>query len=227
MKKYPPIFLRLFPGKTPLNIILDHVNCIYQVSTFLKELMQFYFDNKEITRFVEQVGHYERKADTIKNELRQLIRKALKISFTRWDLLEFIHIQDNIMDSLEDFAKLLYMNRISYTIDDQIRYLINELIDEVVLAITSYKETVETFVSGFNYGFARPIIEQEQKLIEQLDNIEHKIDTISIDLGKITFSKKDKYNSIDILHFNNIVILLSKIPNSIARLTDKILDFTH
>jgi len=227
MKKFPSIFQRLFPKKTPLNLILDHTDCIYQVSSFLNEFVESYFENNEITRFVEQVSFYERKADSIKNELRQLIRKSLKISFAREDILEFIHIQDNIMDSIEDFAKLLFLNRISFSIDKQTKILLQNLVNEVVFSIKNYKEMIVTFIEGFSFGFAKPIIEQEQKIIEQLENLEHKIDTLSIDLGKIAFSFKGKYNPIDIIHFNNLVILLSKIPNSIARLTDKILDFIH
>lgn len=131
------------------------------------------------------------------------------------------------MDSFEDFGKLLFLNKISFKIDDQTKNLLNNLIDEVSFSIVNYKKMVETFVSGFNYGFAKPVLQQEEKIIEQLDNLEHKIDTLSLDLGKIAFSLKDKYNPLDIIYFNNLVILLSKIPNSIARLTDKILDFIH
>lgn len=227
MKKNISIFQRLFPQKTPLNLISEHMNCIFEVSLFLNELINNYFENKEISRFIEQISFYERKADNIKNELRQLIRKSLKISFTREDILEFIHIQDNIMDSLEDFGKLLSLNRISFQIDEQSLKLMNDLTNEVVKSIKNYKEMVETFISGYTYGFAKPIIEIEQKIIEQLDSMEHKIDTLSIDLGKLAFSKKGVFNPIDIIHFNNLVIILSKIPNSLSRLTDKILDFIH
>lgn len=227
MKKYPAIFQRLFPKDTPINMILDHVNCIYEVSLFIKQMVNDYLNDKEIFRFIEQISYFERKADSIKNDIRQLIRKSFKISFAREDILEFIHIQDNIMDSFEDFGKLLFLNKISFKIDDQTKNLLNNLIDEVSFSIVNYKKMVETFVSGFNYGFAKPVLQQEEKIIEQLDNLEHKIDTLSLDLGKIAFSLKDKYNPLDIIYFNNLVILLSKIPNSIARLTDKILDFIH
>lgn len=227
MKKYPFIFQRLFPDKTPLNLIYEHVNCIYEVSLFLNDLIINYFNSNEISRYIEQISFYERKADNIKNELRQLIRKSLKISFAREDLLEFIHIQDNIMDSFEDFGKLLTLNRISFEIDDETMKILNDLTNEVVNSIKNYREMIETFITGYNYGFARPIIDIEQKIIDQLDVLEHKIDTLSLDLGKIAFSQKNNHNVIDIIHFNNLVILLSKIPNSISRLTDKILDFIH
>ncbi|NMC66983.1 MAG: DUF47 family protein [Spirochaetales bacterium] len=227
MKKYPFIFQRLLPKNTPLNLISQHVDCIYQSSLLLNELLRYYFSNEEISRFIEQISFFERKADTIKNELRQLIRNSLKISFTREDILQFIHIQDNIMDSIEDFAKLLFLNRISFIIDKQVEKLLNSLCDEVVNSIKNYKEMIDTFITGYNYGFAKPIFDLQKKNIEQLDDLEHKIDTLSLDLGKIAFSFKDRYNAIDIIHFNNLIILLSKIPNSISRLTDKILDFMN
>ena len=62
-------------------------------------------------------------------------------------------------------------------------------------------------------------------MINNLSDIEHKIDLISLKLGKWAFSRKNELNAIDIIHFNNLVIILSKIPNMIARLADKILDF--
>ncbi len=191
------------------------------------DFIKAYFENMEIARFVEQTSFYERKADSIKNELRQLIRKSLRISFEREDLLEFIHIQDNIMDSFEDFAKLLYLNKISFLVNKEIQKLFNDLLDQVVFSIKIYKSMIETFIDGYNYGFAKPLLDQEEKIIEQLESLEHKIDTLSLDIGKIIFSYKENYNPIDIVHFNNLVILLSKIPNSISRLTDKILDFIH
>lgn len=227
MKKYPFIFQKLFPEKNLLNYISQHFECVYQASIILEDLIINYFNNDEISRFIDQISFYERKADSIKNELRQTIRNSFKISFTREDILQFIHIQDNIMDSIEDFAKLLFLNRISFKIDKQIENLLKDLLDLVINSIKNYKQLIDNFITGYNLGFAKPIFELQQKNIEELDDLEHKIDAISLDLGKIAFSYKEKYNPVDIIHFNSLVILLSKIPNSISRLTDKILDFMH
>lgn len=227
MKKFKFIFQRLFPSKTPLILISDHVNCIFQVCLILNDLIKDYFLDNEITRYVDQISYFERKADNLKNELRQLIRKSYKISFAREDILEFIHIQDNIMDSFEDFGKMLFLNKISFEVDEQVLKILNNLADEVISSVKNYKDLIDNFISGFSYGFAKPVIDLENKIMEELETIEHRIDTISIDLGKMAFSKKNEYNPIDIIHFNNLVITLSKIPNSISRLTDKILDFIH
>ena len=225
MRKYSTIFQRILPEKTIISLIEQHASYLIEASKYIKKALNNYMDRIDDDDLIESLSSIERKADGIKNEFRDLLRKALKLSFEREDLLEFIHIQDNVIDSLEDFGKLISLNLLEISITEDIKTLLFELVDEVIKSIDEYYILISNLEKTLYLSYSKKIIEKQIEIINNLSDIEHKIDLISLKLGKWAFSRKNELNAIDIIHFNNLVIILSKIPNMIARLADKILDF--
>ncbi len=221
---FDSILHKLLPNETPLNLIRQHVNLIDKSINMLPNLIKDYFEGKDISQTVHQISEMESQADEIKFQLRDLITQNVKIPFGRSDLKDYIHTQDNIIDSIEDIAKKLSLNRME-GIDEQAQNGLLELVKLNIRGVEYLKQAIDDLKKVVDSYFDSRASEQESKDIVEVVRVEGDIDKLTLKLGQWIYSKKYDVNPIDLMFFRELVRILSKMADSTENAAEKLKNF--
>jgi uncharacterized protein Yka (UPF0111/DUF47 family) len=61
----------------------------------------------------------------------------------------------------------------------------------------------------------------------KVEDIESRIDKLTLQLGKWTFSRKNEFNPLDIIFFNDLVLIFAKIGDQAENLAEMLRSFTR
>ncbi|MBD3307747.1 DUF47 family protein, partial [candidate division KSB3 bacterium] len=120
----------LLPKDTPLQLIIDHGKILEEVSNVMEELTTAYFERKDITDLVHFISQKESDADAIKFKLRTMLDKPVKVPFPKPTIIYAMHLQDDIIDMIEDVAKKMSMNYVDFDLDEEVQQDVVQLVRE-------------------------------------------------------------------------------------------------
>jgi len=144
--------------------------------------------------------------------LRKLLSKNIKTPFAVRDLLTYLSKQEKIIDYIEDIAKKLSLNQIE-GLDDVIIKDFKILVEEVVRAINSLLVMINEIHRIMDSSFAEKYVKKEKKDRVKIEDIEGRVDKISLKIGKWIYSKKNDLNPIDLVFFRELVLIFVKISD--------------
>jgi len=205
-------FLKMFPKKAPIDLLLKHTKILEDLSKEIIPLIDDYINRREITEKVKNISIKESQADDLKFELRKLLSKNIKTPFAVRDLLTYLSKQEKIIDYIEDIAKKLSLNQIE-GLDDVIIKDFKILVEEVVRAINSLLVMINEIHRIMDSSFAEKYVKKEKKDRVKIEDIEGRVDKISLKIGKWIYSKKNDLNPIDLVFFRELVLIFVKISD--------------
>lgn len=205
-------FLKMFPKKAPIDLLLKHTEILENLSKKIIPLVDDYIDGKDISHQVEEISDLESMADHYKFDLRKLLSKNIKTPFAIRDLLTYLSKQEKIIDYIEDIAKKLSLNQIT-GLDAEIIKDFKTLVNEVTTAIDSLLVMINEIHKVMDSSFAEKYIKKEKKDRIKIEDIEGRVDKISLKIGKWIYSKKNDLNPIDLVFFRELVLIFVKISD--------------
>ncbi len=217
----------LLPKETPLDLMIEHGEILKEASEVLEELTCAYFERKDITENVEFITAKESEADVIKLKFRKMLDKNIKVPFPKQTFLYAIHLQDDIIDMMEDIAKRMAMNYLDFTLEGEVREDFMQLVREVQSIVKYLEQAIRELKQVFASSFAKRERKKEEKEIARVANVERCIDTLTLKLGKWTYSKKNEYNALDLIFFNELALIFAKIGDKGESLAKMIRGFTR
>lgn len=217
----------LLPKDTPIQLIIEHGEILVEVSNVMEELVATYFEHKDISALVTFISDKESDADEIKFKLRKMLDKHIKVPFPKPTLLQAIHLQDDIIDMIEDIAKRMSMNYLEFELNKNVRRDFIHLVREVKKILDYLEEAIVELKNVLASAFSKRERRKEEKEIVRIEELESQIDELTLKIGKWTYSKKNKYNSLDLIFFNDLVIIFSKIGDKAENLAELLRSFTR
>ncbi len=205
-------FLKMFPKKAPIDLLLKHTEILEDLSKEIIPLIDDYINEKDISEKVKEISRKESQADDLKFELRKILSKNIKTPFAVRDLLTYLSKQEKLIDYIEDIAKKLSLNHID-GLDDEIIKDFKILVNEVVRAINSLLVMINEIHRIMDSSFAEKYIKKEKKDLIKIEDIEGRVDRISLKIGKWIYSKKNELNPIDLVFFRELVLIFVKISD--------------
>ena len=217
----------LLPKDTPIDLIIEHGKILEEVSNVMEDLTSAYFARGDISELVEFVSHKESEADDIKFKMRKMLDKHIKVPFPRTTLIQAMHVQDDIIDMMEDIAKRMSMNYIDFELSDEVKQDFVQLVREVKKIIQYLEHGIHELKRVMASSFAKRERKKEEKDIVKVEEIESQIDQLTLKLGKWAFSKKNEYNPLDLIFFNDLVLIFAEIGDQAENLAEMMRSFTR
>lgn len=217
----------LLPKETPLEFMIEHGEILEDVSTLMEELARSYFERKDITENVKFIAAKESEADAIKFKFRKMLDKNVKVPFPKQTLLYAIHLQDDIIDMMEDIAKRMAMNYLDFPLEDEVQKDFMQLVREVQNIVKYLEQAIRDLKQVFASSFAKRERKKEEKEILRVESVESHIDTLTLKLGKWAYSKKNTYNALDLIFFNDLSLIFAEIGDKAENLAELIRSFTR
>lgn len=216
------VWTKLF-AKSPFKPLIKHSEVVLNtVETLEKALRAWEGGNyEEMKRLSVEVDRLEDVADRIKEEIRDSLSSKLMMAVAREDVLIYLHMQDKVADAAEDTAKWLLIKRPG-TVPDEIRELIIQMGVESIKAAKLVHRAIVQMDRVIESGFAEREIEEEYRIIHEIEGVEKKIDGLDTELMQKVFEMADELSWGDGFYILNIARTLSNISDKAKDAAERI-----
>ncbi len=205
-------FSKMF-GNSPFKPIQDHIaiahSCAEALTPFIEAVLAN--DWKAATEKRKVITQLEHEADKLKRSVRIHLPKNLFLPVPRSDLLDILGRQDKIANVTKDISGLMLGRKMK----------IPESMSESLLAFA--KEAIATSAQAFKAmneldelietGFAGREVQLIEKLIKELDRLEHNNDKTEVKIRASLFKLEKDLHPVD-------VMFLYKVIDGIGELAD-------
>ena len=214
-------FLTLF-GRSPIGPMQQHIakahECAAQLLPFIEALQAE--DWAEAARLQQQIAQLERDADKLKKDVRVHLPKSLFLPVPRSDLLELLSVQDKVANRAKDIAGLMLGRRmvIPEPLFPAFKAFVARSIDAAAQALTAMNELDELLETGF----AGREVTLVERLIEELDRIEHDTDNMQISLRSELYLLEKGLPAVDVMFMYQIIEWIGDVADRAQRVGNRL-----
>lgn len=206
-------------GYSPFEDLKKHAELAAKAVGLLERQFEAYKANDmdEVERLRDMIDEIEHQADLIKEEIRGKVTKSLLLSVDRHDLLNFLDVQDGIINYCEHVGHMLSFRRIKAPerIMDEFSVLLSKLMETV----NEYEELIEHMSRLVASSFSKKEVEAALEHVKRVEQHEHECDLIQIGLLNMLFNSD--MDPVDVQLAVLWVVHLGEIANYTARSADR------
>lgn len=214
-------FVNLF-GRSPIGPMQQHMakahECAAQLVPFIDALMAE--DWVEAERIQQQISNLEREADQMKKNVRVNLPNSLFLSVPRSDLLELLSVQDKVANRAKDIAGLMLGRRMKIHPDVQpaFRSFVERSVDAAAQALRAMDELSELMETSF----AGREVKLVEKLIDELERIEHDTDEMQIKLRAELYKREAVLPPVDVMFTYQIIEWIGDVADRAERVGNRL-----
>lgn len=212
---------RLF-GRSPFGPTVEHMRRVMTCVDELPALFAAVVAEDLVARdaVLARIDELEALADEAKHEIRNHLPKAVFLPIDRRDLLEIVHLQDAMADSLQEAAGLLTLKPLPVPVElrDELRIFAAQIHTEC-RRLAGIMEHLDELVESI---FGGPEAEVVLGLIEELGQAENKSELLSRKLARRLFALGDALPPVDTMLWLRIIETTAEIANNAERTASRL-----
>ena len=155
-------------GTSPFELLLEHTKevheCVKLIQPLTDALLAGEYEKIEVLH--HQMSGLEHAADNTKTEIRNRLSRVYLLSVGRYELVQFLSLQDNVADAAEDYAVVLLLRKTTIPAELQEDYL--ALVNQVVLVSEHLLSLAEDLSSLAQAAFSGL---EAERVLESIDKI--------------------------------------------------------
>lgn len=207
---------------SPLKPLRKHSQEVTESCALLVPFFHQTFQNRwdEAEEIRKQISEHERKADSLKREIRLKLPRGLFLPIDRTDLLELVTQQDKLANYAKDIAGRVIGRQLQIPVSTQEHFIafLKRSIDASEQACKVINEMDELLETGFR-GRELTLV---NNMINELDSIEDDTDRMQIDLRRELMKIEKDYNPIDIIFLYKIIEWVGVLADQAQRVGSRI-----
>ena len=201
----------------PLSMHMDKVQeCVDRVPGLFKAAIES--DTAQLDALSKEVFALEHDADEIKNRIRSSLPKGLFLPVLREDLLNYLKLQDDMADTVENVAVLLSLKELKLP-----RALADETmkhIENVMVVCRSTRRATDLLGDLVEVGFRGKRANDALKIVAEAEHAEWLADKSQYGLAKNLFACEGDLSPTDIFLWFRIFGELGKLANHAEKTGD-------
>ena len=204
--------LQMF-ARSPFKPMQEHIAKAQEAAAKLKPFLQAVLNNDWET--AQQIQHriavIEGEADDMKRAIRQNLPGNLFLPVPRSDLLDLLRMQDKVANRAKDIAGMMLGRKmqIPEQIQDELGRFLETAIQTTEQAVIALNELDELLAAGFR-GHEVKVVE---KLIDELDRLEHENDEQERKLRNSLFNIERDVYAVDVIFLYRIIDDIGDLAN--------------
>ncbi len=205
-------FMQMF-ARSPFKPMQEH---IVKAQASAAELIPFFEavirnDWDTASSCQQRIAELENEADDLKRDIRQRLPASLFLPVPRTDLLDLLRMQDKIANRAKDIAGLMLgrQMQVPQPIQEELLDLLRTTLLAIEQAVLALNELDELLAAGFR-GHEVDIVE---RLITELDELEHKADQHERKLRSSLFAVERELYPIDVMFLYQIIQWVGDLAN--------------
>lgn len=207
-------------GRSPFIGLKKHmekvVQCVYLVIDFFQALEAK--DDVKVEELAGSIFVLEREADLIKDDIRNHLPKSLFMPIERDQLLEILHIQDNIADCIEDAAVLATIKPIELL--DTFKEEFHLFLSKNVETFNGVKQIMDDMHELLESSFGGAEAEKVKQMVNEVAYCEHETDIIQRKLLKSLFKAEHELTYGTFFLWHRIFEAVAAISNQSEKLAN-------
>lgn len=209
-------------GKSPFIPLQEHMEVVQNCASHLVPFFDAVLDGdwEKAKKEQAEVVALENKADDIKKKLRLHLPKNLFMPVPRNDLLELLRSQDQIANLSRDVVGIVVGREMA--IPEPLEEMMRTSVALAVAATLQALKGIEELDELLESGFRGPEVDFVERLIEQLDTLEHDTDEHKILVRSELFKIEKDYNPVDVMFLYQIIDWVSDIADKAQRVGSRL-----
>lgn len=209
-------------GKSPFVPLQEHMEVVQDCASHLVPFFDAVLEGNWEKAKQEQaeIVALENKADDIKKKLRLHLPKNLFMPVPRNDVLELLRSQDQIANLSRDVVGIVVGREM--VIPEQLEEMMRTSVALAVAATLQALKGIEELDELLESGFRGPEVDFVERLIEQLDTLEHDTDDHKIKVRTTLFKIEKDYNPVDVMFLYQIIDWVSDIADKAQRVGSRL-----
>ncbi|NNF04712.1 MAG: DUF47 family protein, partial [Rhodothermales bacterium] len=168
---------RLF-GPNPFKALQDHMRVVVECAGALPGLFDALMqgDASRLQTEKNRIFEKENEADRIQSRVRDSLPKRYFLPVSRRDLLDLLGAQDDIADTAQDIAGLLFEREM--TVPDVLRARLPEFVEACVDVVRYAASIIEELDELLEMGFGGSEAASVHDMIDRLNALEEETDEL-------------------------------------------------
>lgn len=214
-------FVSLF-GRSPIGPMQQHIakahECAANLVPFFEAVMAE--DWVRVEQVQQEMVRLEREADKLKKNVRMHLPKSLFLPVPRSDLLELLSVQDKVANRAKDIAGLMLGRQMTIPAALQPLMLayVQRCVDASAQALKAMNELDELLETGFG-GREVTLV---QRMVEELEDIEHDTDRQQIEVRRTLFKLEKELPAVDVMFLYRIIDWVGDVADRAERVGNRL-----
>ena len=205
-------FLQMF-ARSPFKPMQEHITKAQECAA---ELLPFFdavcAEDWAVAKNVQgRIAALEGEADAMKKEIRQNLPKSIFLPVPRTDLLEVLRMQDKIANRAKDIAGIMLGRQmvVPSSLQDEMKDYVRAALNTSEQALNTLNELDELVNSGFG-GHEIDLVE---KMITELDTLEHITDECERNMRFSLFAIEKELPPIEVMFLYQVISLIGDLAD--------------
>lgn len=207
---------------SPLKPLQRHSNKVTECCNLLVAFFEHTFsgDWEQAEEVRYKISETERRADSLKREIRLKLPRGLFMPIDRVDLLELVTQQDKLANYSKDIAGRMIGRQFSFPeeMKEDFMKFVRRNLDAAKQANKVINEMDELLETGFK-GRELDLVND---MIQALDDIEDDTDHMQIQLRQMLRKVEDQYNPVDVIFLYQILEWVGVVADQAQRVGSRI-----
>jgi len=217
-----PLFSKLF-RESPFVAVQQQMEFASEAVGQLSSLFQASHasDWATVEEIYNAISDMESQADELKREVRISLPRGLFLPVYRADLLELVHLQDQIPNKSKDIAGLILGREIVFpdVLQNQILEFV-KVSQEGVLSVLEVTSQIDDLIRS---GFSSREVHVVENLVDEVGVIEHRADELQISLRSQVHKLEASHNPLDMMFCYKIIELIASITDVSQQVSHRVL----
>lgn len=201
-------------GRSPFGPLVEHTKKVHECVQLVRPILEAVVreDYEEVHSLQDKVSRLEYEADKIKHEVREHLPRRYFLPVAREELDAFLHCQDSIADSAEDFAVILIIRntKIHPDLTDEFFAFADHVLQMGNTLMVAAEELTNLAETSFGGAEANKVLD----LIGGLGEEEWKADRMERKLSRHIYSLESGLDPVTIIFYEKMLGALSAIANA-------------
>lgn len=204
-------------GRSPVKPIQEHIKkahaCAERLVDFYDAAVQGDYVAAERIRL--DIVALEQEADRLKKDIRVHLPNSLFMPVPRSDLLELVTQQDRLANRAKDIAGIMVGREMA--IPTSLQTLMREYLEAAIATSAKAAEALAELDELFETGFGTKEISLVSKLIDALDDREHRTDELEITIRKALRTVELDHPPIEVMFLYRVIELIGDLADVAQR----------
>jgi predicted phosphate transport protein (TIGR00153 family) len=203
-----------FFGTSPFKLLVEHTRevheCVKLVKPLTDALVAGNYDKIETLH--HEMSRMEHEADVTKAQIRENLSKMFLLSVGRYELDQFLSLQDNVADAAEDYAVVLLLRKTE--VPPEVTEDFMAFVNQVVLVSEHLLSLAEELALLAEAAFTGAEAERVLESIDKIGGEEWKADKLQRKFARSFYAMEDQLEPITIFFLDKYSHTLSEIANT-------------
>lgn len=201
-------------GQSPIRPMQQHIGkayeCAQHLPVFIAKAQDGDWDGASAA--YDQITELEHAADDLKTQLRSNLPGSLMLPVDRSDLLVMVSQQDEIANITKDIAGIMLGRKMH--IPEVISALMTTYLNVSIETAGQAVKTVNEMDELLEMGFKGRVLEVVEKLIQELNRLEHENDELQIQVRAALFTIEKDLPPVDVMFLYRIIEWIGQLADA-------------